>query len=705
MHVRSRRALTAAATILAAVGLAAPAASHGAAYEIQQCHSQSNHVVSGVTGAAAGSFATYHDVCPSGSRVLGGTFSSGLEYQNGHHATTTFAAPPGTSLEYLTGQRDARAGSYRPYGTPVAHMFLTPGGVIEAFNSLPGTASSANGFLAVGLRNAQAVSWGATCSGEAGCPAGDTHYLLSQVAIGIQDSHVPQLSHVGGALRSESSRTRNRALTFQASDAGGGVYRQRLIIDGIEQNPQTVDGNGGKCAAPFSNPVPCRTEVSGSISLDTATLADGTHELALDVRDATDDNKVVHGPWSVVVDNAPPGVDMPTLAGTARDGDTVTCSANVDGQEAAVSFQWLRTATDGSNATEIVGATNAAYTIGPPDVGGKLVCRVTATDGGGATSRSTAITQPPFDAGRTVAPFCTDRPTGSGDDCGDLDGDRIPNREDDDIDGDGVPNVGDSAPYDPTRPASDSPTGGPNNGAGSGSTQTSSNTSTTTNTNSTTASQTAAVGVPELGAAGTVKFLLGRDSAVFLGRHARWHRSAFTLRGRLTGVDGGAIVGLNLHVTQTVRGRSVALGSAVTGAGGSWSFRVPRGPARNITVTAGAGVNAATLTVRQRVVAQVTLRAERKRIGRGGLAQFSGRLQGGYTNAREKLVEFQVYYRGNWRTIATLRVNRQGRFTVKYRFGTAAYGRYKFRARSMPTDGYPFAVGTSSTKASTVRVS
>lgn len=708
MHPPNRRRALA-ATILASltsVALAVPSAGQAATYVVQQCHQSTGYAVSGMVGTFQGAFATPNSACGNGSRHLGGSLSPSLEYANGDNATVHFSAPTGTSLDVISGRRDARAGATRDFGTPVAHLFITPGGVREAFSSLPGSTQSSNSDFSIGLDGASTVSWGAVCNGSAGCPAGDTHYHLSDVSIGLRDSQVPVLSNISGSLRNEASRIRTRTLTFAASDAGGGVFRQRLIIDGTARNAETVDANSGACGQPFSRPVPCKTQTTGTVSLDTATLADGEHELSLDVRDATDENKALHGPWTITVDNSPPSVGTPTLTGTAREGDTLTCSAAVAGQAATTSFQWLRAATDGSGATAIAGATNAAYTQTAADVGRKLICRVTGTDSGGSSSRDTTITQPPFDSGRTVASFCSDRPTGPADECGDLDGDRVANREDNDVDGDGTLNVSDVAPYDPSRPgASSQPTPEPTPSAtpSPGATGPAPGGGNPPQASSPSAGAAPTSGAP-LGAAGTVKFLLGRETATFIGKRSRWTKSAFTVRGRLTAVGGEPIANLKLFVSQTVRGRSIALGATTSTADGSWAFRIPRGPGRTITIAAGDGLNAATMTIQQQVRAHVTFRALTKRVRSGGLARFSGQLRGGHTNTREKLVEFQVYYRKSWRTIGTLRVNPSGKFSVRYRFGTGAYGRYKFRARTMPTDGYPFAVGTSSTMNSTVSV-
>lgn len=670
------------AVLAATLGLAAlvPASADAAVYYVQQCHSETANRTDGFTAETHGAFTYVSTACGPGG-YIGGGFDPAVAHANEDRAYVGFTAPSGTSLDSITAARDARAGGSQPYGTPVAHLF-TQSGVHDAYSAFSGV-PTAGGTLNLDLGGAPAITWGAVCSGGNGCVPGDTRYTLRDITFGLRDENIPTLSQVAGSLRSSSAIDRIRTLTYAATDAGGGVFQQRLIIDGTPRAPEIVDPNGGKCAKPFSARVPCQREVTASATLDTSALADGPHEVALDVRDVTEANKAIHGPWTILVDNVPPTLAAPTLSGTAREGDSLICAAATTGQTPKLSFQWIRTQADGGDAAAIPEATGATYVVTAADIGRKLVCRVTATDGGGSTVRESTITQAPFDGGRTVAPYCADRPTGSLDECGDLDGDGVENRADTDRDGDGIPNGSDVAADDPARPASSSPVGTSAAGGSAGATPTSG-------------------GVT--GASNNIRFLLSSSSTTVVRRRVGWRRSAFALSGRLTDATGQSLAGLKLHITQTVNGRTVILGETTSGRDGSWTFRVPRGPSRTITVTAGDGVNAAKTTVQQRVVALVSFRAMNKRLRRGGRVLFRGTLHGGYVNTREKLVEFQVYYRGAWRTIATLKTDRKGRFAVRYRFGPAAVGTYAFRVRTLPTDGYPFAVGKSGGKSAKVRV-
>ncbi|MEJ7893301.1 MAG: hypothetical protein WKF94_11745 [Solirubrobacteraceae bacterium] len=143
----------------------------------------------------------------------------------------------------------------------------------------------------------------------------------------------------------------------------------------------------------FTSPVPCKTSAAGGMSLDTASLADGEHEVTLQVLDATNENKAAAS-WRIVVDNVAPVIGGVVVDGVAVEGQALRCGATVAGQGTRLTYQWLRADPSGTGAAEIPGATSASYLVGSQDVGRRLLCRVTATDGGGTSSSTSA-----FDSG------------------------------------------------------------------------------------------------------------------------------------------------------------------------------------------------------------------------------------------------------------------------------------------------------------------
>jgi hypothetical protein len=83
---------------------------------------------------------------------------------------------------------------------------------------------------------------------------------------------------------------------------------------------------------------------------------------------------------------APSNLQPPTVAGTARDGETLTATPGSWSGTLPIdySYQWQRC--DGGGCADIVGATATDYTLTGEDVGSTIRVRVTATNTGGSTA-------------------------------------------------------------------------------------------------------------------------------------------------------------------------------------------------------------------------------------------------------------------------------------------------------------------------------
>jgi hypothetical protein len=93
------------------------------------------------------------------------------------------------------------------------------------------------------------------------------------------------------------------AISFQASDRGGGLYEAALTVDDATVATLKIDENGGRCRIPFTGAVPCKLSGSGTLSYDTSALPDGQHSIRLIVTDATGTNAAVYGPVSITTEN------------------------------------------------------------------------------------------------------------------------------------------------------------------------------------------------------------------------------------------------------------------------------------------------------------------------------------------------------------------------------------------------------------------
>lgn len=88
---------------------------------------------------------------------------------------------------------------------------------------------------------------------------------------------------------------------------------------------------------------------------------------------------------------APVFTSLPSIAGNARSGQTLTAHDGTVSNGAVTTRQWLR------GTTAISGANGATYLVADADVGTTLALRETASGPGGtvtATSANTAIVQP-----------------------------------------------------------------------------------------------------------------------------------------------------------------------------------------------------------------------------------------------------------------------------------------------------------------------
>ena len=87
----------------------------------------------------------------------------------------------------------------------------------------------------------------------------------------------------------------------------------------------------------------------------------------------------------------------------------------------------------------------------------------------------------------------------------------------------------------------------------------------------------------------------------------------------------------------------------------------------------------------------------------GGATRFAGRLLGGHIPRAGKLVELQARVGSGWRTFASVRTDRRGRFEHRHRFATTSAGQaFAVRVRVRQESAYPFERTT--TQPITIRV-
>jgi hypothetical protein len=658
-HVSHRVALL---LLLFVASLSNPIKATAATYAVDACQHPDGAIASttGWTPAYNGSNMYYGSTCASGG-TLATAVEPTMEHAFGDYATWSFAAPAGTTIRRLVANSSGQVGSDRPYGSPEAFVRTATDYMLRC--AVPYGCASVAGVIDTAVADASYVEFGVSCGGAPNgrCPAGATTMALNRIQMTLNDDASPIFSgSPTGSLMSATSIARIRTVNYSATDVGSGLYSQRLLADGREIVAGEVDANGGKCVRypagnGFPAPVPCRTSATGSMTYDTAGLSDGQHELQLDVYDATASNKASTA-WTVVVDNAPPVLGEVDVDGVARDGDVLRCAAPVAGQTPSVTFQWQRAAADGSDVRDIVGAAEVTYSLTANDVGKKILCKVSAADGGGAATRTSTLTSGPFAQGGLVTQKNSAKQT----------------------------DITASAQGPAGAYGHD---GAPGNTGASG--------------------LAGAAGGGAAGAPGGVLPPLqvcARANVAVAGTVTKTTRSFLRSGMRLSGrmvVAGGTtgIGGATLDVMQTVTrvgiSKRAKVSSTKTKPDGSFNVAVPAGPSRVLQLV-DPGCGAVGVTITERVRGRVQAKSTTPRVRNKKTARFSGRVLGGYIG-RGLPLELQVKVGSTWKDVKAVTTNARGSYRASYRFlRTFVRYTYRFRVVSRAGSGWPFMAARSS---------
>jgi hypothetical protein len=193
-------------------------------------------------------------------------------------------------------------------------------------------------------------------------------------------------------------------------------------------------------------------------------------------------------------------------------------------------------------------------------------------------------------------------------------------------------------------------------------------------------------------------------------RCARMRRSnlAKVIHGVLRTADGKPLAGSSITLVEQPRtgGGFRGVGALRTDSRGRFSHALGDGPSRTIrlryegTPLIKPAVESETI----RAPARTSIETSEKSLRNGQSVRFNGRLAGGPVPDGGKLIDLQAYYRGKWRTFATPRTDRRGRWAFAYRFeATRGVVVYRFRARIRLEAAYPYELGYSRVVAVTVR--
>lgn len=580
--------------------------------------------------------------CSRGGALSGEFFYPGNSWSAGPYSGWRFTAPVNTTVAEIAFDRTL-------YGIGGGHWnyIVYVGGVRADLIAPAGNSGWTRRTHAGG--DATNVAIRLVCGGPGTCQR--TSESTSAAAVGIRrvvttlrDVDDPSVEGVAGGLATSDVLRGTETMTFSASDAGMGVYRRIVEVDGREVSSAVVDANDGRCAdagqdadSPheFLHRVPCKLSANGDASLDTTQLPDGDHVLRVRVEDAAGNSTTASGPRTVRVDNVPAptpkGGSRPTIQGSPRAGEALRgIPGEWDGDNLSFSYQWLRCDADGGSCVELGTGTGQQHLVSSRDVGHRLRVRVTATNAEGSSSATSAPTA-------VVAPPSTTE-------------NRVP------------------TPQQPASPGAGSTGRGAPNGTG------------------------ASDRVRLSAYAGT-----GRRTTI----RARYGRST-RITGRLIDTRNQPIAGATLQVQTGVRiagSPFEEVGTVRTDRNGRYTYTLAAGPSRLVRFGYRSHVGdtqfADTTDVVVMVRAGVTLRPRPTRLRNGRTATFRGTVARPVPR-RGVLVDLQVRVGKKWRTFAVARSKRNGRYSFRYRFrNTYRTTTFKFRARVRRDSRYPYLDGYS----------
>jgi hypothetical protein len=624
-------------------------------------------------------------LCPSDG--LHAALSITGQLPPGQGAGWTYYAPSGTSI---TRTNFTIAGWTKGWnGNQGLIQFLDATGVLSELN---GTIDSEqeDAFDWDGLETPR-VTVRAICDYVGtSCTNAVAWMSIYQSEIYLADDVAPTIGSVSGSLKTDQPLVGEERLNFTAADAGSGIAKVRLYVDG---RLTSVIDDGDRCAPSdvkdgvwvYSLPRPCSTSINTLAVVDTTKIADGRRTLTVKVVDAAQQETTVWSAERVVANHSPVNQRLPSFADDAVYVDPVVgaaIEATSDGlwsvPGTSLLRSWTRCDAQGfeSSCVSIPGATGLRYTPSTDDIGHRLRLLLTASNAAGITKVSTApsgvvvasrsgggstpdpTTDPDPDPDPGVDPGTTPDPapgSGGGVPVGPVGGGNVVVAP--------APVV---APVGAVPVATGHALVGRVVGEASG------------------------VGCPQDRA--TLRFERVVGGVVKLG-----YGKAATARLQLMCTNNGKpIEGARLDVVTRVGTRPAVTSDVVTDGSGHAPLRLAAGPGRAVTIGyrmyADDPFARATATLKVSVNGRISLRGSHRKVRNGRAVRLRGRLLGGYVPRRGVTLNVQWKDRSRWRPFAQIKTNKKGTFSYAYRF-TRTTRPVTYTLRVQATKGqldYPF---------------
>jgi hypothetical protein len=348
--------------------------------------------------------------------------------------------------------------------------------------------------------------------------------------------------------------------------------------------------------------------------------------------------------------NAPVSTAAPVLSGPTSVGAQLNASPGEwDGDPTGYDHRWLRCDADGSACVPVAGATGPSYALGDADAYHRVRVEITAANGSGAAMAQSAPSALVADAGGHTGP-----PAGQG-----AGGSGSGAKSDPSIPGgiDGIVNPLGQLP------------GHVANGA-------------------------------EASAHVRITAAFQRADGSTVARVRARHGQRLTIVGRLVDAAGTGIGGARLGAAWRIAGRGwVSRAGVRTAPDGRFVYALPAGPSRDVRFTYFAFSDSRRVelsnVVHADVLAALAIHADRRRVSGERVVRLSGRVDGRPIPRAGLLVTLEGYQHGwGWRTFRTVRTDRHGRWSTRYRFRLSS-GRFGFRALVPHQGAFPFATSRS----------
>jgi len=329
MHsTKLRTACVAAGLALVALAGVMPAAADAGTFTIHSCKlpDGSPAATGGWTPDGTSPFLPQIDDCSQGAGLR--TQMQGVGISDGVERAWTWTAAPNTVIQEAHVYRAFSLTTGDTTATPTVRV-IAGATTIETHGSHPATGDNTSHLgsyaewalpenhvpLQPAPAGATSIAVALGCHGvpRGTCPAtGAVSDLRIQAArFTLLDALSPSITAVGGSLTTGGEKAGTQTLRFSATDAGAGIYRTFLDVDGSTVATSTPNTNTGHCADAvpansdpyeFQHAQPCPLAVSNvDVPLDTTTLTDGTHTVQLRVEDAAGNETSAYGPTAIVV--------------------------------------------------------------------------------------------------------------------------------------------------------------------------------------------------------------------------------------------------------------------------------------------------------------------------------------------------------------------------------------------------------------------